>query len=53
MSFLDITAIGLEIIPPLSLIAWLAPAPMKSRRCFFSMRFRPASSSPVFCWSPP
>jgi hypothetical protein len=53
MSLLDITAIGLQIILPPSLIAWLASARMKSRRGFFSMRFQPASSSPVFCWSPP
>jgi len=35
MSLLDITAIGLQIILPLSLIAWLALAPMKSRLGFF------------------
>lgn len=51
MSLLDITAIGLQIILPLSLIAWLAFAPMKSRLGFSSMRFQPASSSPVFSWT--
>jgi hypothetical protein len=35
VSLLDITAIGLQIILPLSLIAWLALAPMKSRLGFF------------------
>ena len=35
MSLLDITAIGLQITLPLSLIAWLALAPMKSRLGFF------------------
>jgi hypothetical protein len=39
MSHLDINAIGLQIILPLSLIAWLALAPMKSRLGFSSMRF--------------
>ena len=53
MSHLDITAIGLQIILPLSLIAWLALAPMKSRLGFSSMRFQPASSSPVLFWLPP
>jgi len=53
MSLLDITAIGLQIILPLSLIVWLALAPKKSRLGFSSMRFQPASSSPVFFWSPP
>ena len=53
MSLLDITAIGLQIILPLSLIVWLALAPKKSRLGFSSMRFQPASSSPVLFWSPP
>jgi len=52
MSLLDITAIGLQIILPLSLIAWLAFAPMKNRLGFSSTRFQPASSSPVFSWTP-
>ena len=48
MNLLDMTAIGLQIILPLSLIAWLALAPMKSRLGLFSsMRFQPASSSPM------
>jgi hypothetical protein len=53
MSLLDITAIGLQIILPLSLIARLAFALTKSRLGFSSIRFQPASSSPVYFWSPP
>jgi hypothetical protein len=57
MSPLDISAIGLQIVLPLSLIAWLIPVPMKSRLGFFlhalSIGLALTALLPVAVWMMP